>query len=230
MKNTSMFINGFEHKLFEPALRFNLRQTRMQSQMFYDFMNQRRSVRSFSDKTVERDVIKALIMTASTAPSGANKQPWFFCAVSDKRIKADIRKAAEEVEKRNYQERMSHQWKSDLAKLATDYNKSFLEEAPWLIVAFKTNYDIGKEGEKLPNYYVNESVGLACGFLISAIHHAGLITVPYTPSPMQFLSHILQRPANERPYMVFPVGYPSDEAMVPLIKRKPIVEVAAFYE
>jgi len=189
----------------------------------------RRSVRSFSDKPVAREVIDSLIRTASSAPSGAHKQPWTFCAISDADLKQQIRTAAEKEEYENYHGRMSEAWLEDLAPFGTDWNKPFLTIAPWLIVVFKRAFEITPDGEKAKNYYVNESVGLACGFLLTAIHQAGLVSLTHTPSPMNFLHKLLERPANERPFLLIPVGYPADDAQVPQLQRKPLSEVAVFY-
>lgn len=197
-------------------------------QAHHAFMEKRRSLRMFSDKPVPQAVIEQLIMTASTAPSGAHKQPWTFCAVSDPEVKRKIREAAEEEEYTNYHGRMSDRWLKDLQPFDTDWKKPFLETVPWLIVVFRKPYDL-VDGEKQNNYYVNESVGLATGFLISAIHHAGLVTLTHTPSPMNFLSKVLNRPDNERPFLLLPVGYPAENAEVPDLKRKPLEEVAVFY-
>ena len=195
---------------------------------FYAYLDRRRSVRHFDSKPVARGVIEDLIRTASTAPSGAHKQPWTFCAVSDPEIKRKIREAAEQEEYENYHGRMSEEWLRDLAPLGTDWHKEFLEIAPWLVVVFKKAYDV-VDGEKRKNYYVQESVGLACGFLLAAIHEAGLVSLTHTPSPMNFLQDILGRPDNERPFLLIPVGYPSDEAVVPDLTRKPLDEVAVWY-
>ncbi len=199
------------------------------SREFYHFMDKRRSVRSFSDRSVKRETIKNILLAASSAPSGANKQPWTFCAVSDPGIKAKIRMAAEREEKINYGGRMSETWIRDLAHLGTDWRKPFLEIAPWLIVVFKRPYDISSNGQKRKNYYVNESVGLAAGFLLAAIHHAGLVSLTHTPSPMNFLEKILDRPENERAFLLIPVGYPAEDAMVPDISRKGLSQIAKFY-
>lgn len=192
-------------------------------------MSLRRTVRDFTDEPVSKAIIEDLIMTASSAPSGANKQPWTFCAVSDPDIKAQIRIAAEKEEYESYHGRMSEEWLEDLAPLQTDWRKPFLEIAPWLIVVFKKAYDISGD-RKRKNYYVTESVGLACGFLLTAIHNAGLVALTHTPSPMNFLQVILGRPENERPFLVIPVGYPSPDAMVPDIGRKGVQEVIMYYE
>lgn len=193
---------------------------------FYEFMDTRRSVRHFSDTPVPRSVIEKLILTASTAPSGAHKQPWTFCAVSNPSVKSQIRKAAEKEEYESYNNRMSEQWLKDLAPLGTDWEKPFLEIAPWLIVVFAQSTGVSKE----KHYYVQESVGIACGFLIAAIHQAGLVTLTHTPSPMNFLKTILKRPDNERPFLLLPVGYPADDVLVPDIKRKTLTEMAVFMD
>ena len=202
---------------------------RSRSQAHRAFMEKRRSLRMFSDRPVPRAVIEELIMAASTAPSGAHKQPWTFCAVSDPALKKQIREAAEQEEYTNYHGRMSDRWLQDLQAFGTDWQKPFLETVPWLIVVFRKPYD-RVDGEKKNNYYVNESVGLATGFLISAIHHAGLATLTHTPSPMNFLTEVLNRPENERPFLLLPVGYPAEDAQVPDLQRKPLEEVAVFYQ
>ncbi len=196
---------------------------------FEDFMDQRRSVREFSSAPVERSVIESIIRTASSAPSGAHKQPWTFCAVSSQEVKSKIRKAAEKEEYENYHGRMSEEWLEDLSAFGTDWHKPFLEEAPWIIVLFKKAYDLSPDGTKTKNYYVNESVGIAAGFFISAIHKAGLVTLTHTPSPMNFLQKVLGRPANERPYLLLPVGYPAVDAEVPVLDRKKLEDISVFY-
>lgn len=196
---------------------------------YYQYMDKRRSMRFFSDKNVPKDLIKYVVMTASTAPSGAHKQPWTFCIVGDPKIKKKIREAAEEEEYLNYHGRMSEEWLKDLAPLETDWHKEFLEIAPWLIVVFKKVFDI-RGGEKKKNYYVNESVGIACGFLIAALHNAGLVTLTHTPSPMNFLQDILNRPENEKAFLLLPVGYPADNATVPNLKRKDDKDVLFWYK
>ncbi len=200
------------------------------SQSFYDFMDQRRTVRSFSDQPVPEEVIKNIIMTASTAPSGAHKQPWTFCVVTDPELKSKIRIAAEKEEYENYHGRMSDEWLKDLEPLATDWNKPFLEIAPYLIVVFKKTYDFDEEGNKRKNYYVNESVGLASGFLLAAIHNVGLVALTHTPSPMNFLQRLLNRPKNERAFLLVPVGYPEQQTQVPDLQRKLQEEVIVYYE
>ena len=199
------------------------------SSAFYKYMDKRRSLRMFSDKPVPKSVIKNIIMTASSAPSGAHKQPWTFCVVSDPEIKKQIRIAAEKEEYENYHGRMSDEWLDDLKVFGTDEHKPFLEIAPYLIVVFKKAYDL-VDGQKSKNYYVNESVGLATGFLLMAIHNAGLVALTHTPSPMNFLQKVLNRPNNERAFLLIPVGYPTEDATVPNIERKGLDEVSVWYE
>jgi nitroreductase len=196
---------------------------------FYHTMNKRRSVRHFSNKMVDENIIRMLINTAGTAPSGANKQPWTFCAVSSPDIKQKIREAAEKEEFENYHGRMSEEWLQDLQKFDTNWIKEFLTEAPWLIIIFKKSYDLEASGQKSKNYYVQESVGIAAGMLITAIHLAGLVTLTHTPSPMGFLQDILGRPENEKPFLLLPVGYPAENCMVPDIKRKSENEISLFF-
>lgn len=201
-----------------------------QARAFFDALKSRRTVREFSDQPVDRQTIEWIIRAAATAPSGAHQQPWTFCAISNPALKAVIRQAAEREEFENYHGRMSEEWLQELEKFATDWHKPFLTTAPWLIVVFKQTYGHTAEGARKKHYYVNESVGIACGMLIAAIHRAGLVTVTHTPSPMNFLQKILQRPANERPFLLLPVGYPTDTARVPKISRKSLAEVSAWWE
>lgn len=190
--------------------------------------DRRRSIRMFSDKDFPEEIIHNILLTANTAPSGAHKQPWTFCVIRDNEIKSKIRKAAEEEEYQSYNGRMSESWLKDLELFDTDWHKPFIEIAPYLIIVFKRVFEL-KNGEKVNNYYVNESVGIACGMLINAIHNAGLVTLTHTPSPMNFLSKILERPENERPFLLLPVGYPAGEAIVPDIKRKSLSEIMVKY-
>ena len=196
---------------------------------FFNLMDKRRSVRFFSDKDVPEEVINNIIKTASTAPSGAHKQPWTFCVINSKTLKHELREKAEIEERINYKSRMSETWKRDLAHLGTDDVKEFIDIAPWIIVVMRKPYDFDENGKKLNNYYVNESVGIASGFLIAAIHNAGLTTLTHTPSPMAFISKVLNRPENEKPYLLLPVGYPSDDCKVPNLKRKKLNEIAFYY-
>jgi nitroreductase len=174
-------------------------------------------------------VIENLVKAAGSAPSGANKQPWHFVAVSNAEVKKRIRLAAEAEEKAFYAERATPEWLKDLEPIGTDWQKPFLEIAPWLIIIFKKTYNETPEG-RTKNYYVQESVGIACGFLIAAIHQAGLATLTHTPSPMNFLAEILQRPENEKPFLLLPVGYPAPNATVPNIARMPLQSIASFIE
>ena len=208
---------------------YDLKEAESRAQAYYEWLDTRRTVRDISDKPVSKELIESLIMAGSTAPSGAHKQPWTFCAISNQEIKKAIREAAEKEEYDSYHGRMSERWIKDLEPIGTDWNKPFLEEAPWLIVIFKRVFEM-VDGEKNNNYYVNESVGIACGMIISAIHKAGLVTLTHTPSPMNFLTKILNRPDNERPYLLLPIDYPKDEVFVPDLQRKPLEEVAVFYE
>jgi iodotyrosine deiodinase len=196
---------------------------------YFEKMSKRRSVRDFSDKDISIEVIKNIVKTAGTAPSGANKQPWTFCIVKDSEIKSKIRLAAEQEEKESYEARMSKEWLEDLKPLGTNWQKPFLETAPYLIVVFKKVYDLDERGQKRNNYYVQESLGIACGILISAIQNAGLVTLTHTPSPMNFLSKILNRPSYEKPYLLLPVGHPASECWVPDIQRKNIEEITEIY-
>jgi iodotyrosine deiodinase len=192
--------------------------------------NTRRTVRDYSDQPVPKSVIEDILMAASTAPSGANKQPWTFCAISNAEIKSKIREAAEKEEHENYHGRMPDSWLEDLAHLGTDEKKPFLEIAPWIIVVFRRIYERGDQGEKRNNYYVSESVGLASGLLLTAIHNAGLASLTHTPSPMNFLCKVLGRPENEKPFLLIPVGYPAEDATVPDISRKSAEDVIVWYE
>ncbi len=189
----------------------------------------RRSVRHFSSENISKKIIENLLMTAASAPSGANKQPWTFCAISNSDIKQKIRIAAEEEEYKSYHGRMNQEWLDDLKPIGTNWQKPFLTDAPWIIVIFRKNYEEDENGKK-QNYYVNESVGIAAGMLINAIHNCGLVTLTHTPSPMNFLSKILNRPGNEKPYLLLPVGYPAENATVPDISRKLESEVIKWFE
>lgn len=187
---------------------------------YYELMRGRRSVRQFSDRPVPRRLIELAIMTAGTAPSGAHRQPWKFVAVDDAALKREIRIAAEKEEYESYHHRMSAEWLEALAPLGTDWHKPFLEVAPWLVICFAESRGIVPVGNPRKNYYVQESCGIACGLFIAAIHNMGLVTLTHTPSPMRFLRDILGRPSNERPYILFPVGYPAEDALVPSLERK----------
>ena len=191
---------------------------------FLQQMRRRRSVRYFSSDPVDRGLIERAIMTASTAPNGANRQPWRFVAVNSAEIKREIRIAAEDEEKASYGGRMPPEWLEALEGLGTDWRKAFLEHVPWIVVCFAELWEPAGE-RKVKNYYVQESCGIACGLFIAAVHNMGLATLTHTPSPMGFLSKILDRPKHERPYMLFPVGYPADDCTVPKISKKSTDEV-----
>ena len=206
---------------------------------FREGLASRRTVRDFSTEPVSRALIDEIVATAATAPSGANQQPWQFVVVSNPEVKRRIREAAEAEERENYDRRFPEVWKQHLEPLGTDWRKPFLETAPYLIVVFRVDYsehmvEEGESGdrrvEREKHYYVMESVGIAVGFLIAAIHAAGLVTVTHTPNPMKFLAEILGRPKNERAYLVLPIGYPASDAMIPDIHRKPLDEVVTFVE
>lgn len=201
---------------------------RQRASDFYTDMRRRRTVRAFSSRSVPRDIIETCILTAGTAPNGANMQPWQFVVVSNPEIKRQIRLGAEEVERDFYNGRASQDWLEALAPLGTDANKPFLETAPYLIAVFAQSYGVLPNGSRVKNYYVNESVGIATGFLIAALHNAGLATMTHTPSPMAFLNQILGRPANERPFVLMVTGYPAEDVEVPAITKKPLAEIASF--
>lgn len=200
------------------------------SREFREWLDKRRTVRTFSDKAVPKEVMENIIMSASSAPSGAHKQPWTFCVIGNAELKSIIRKAAEEEEHTNYHGRMSEEWLEDLQAFATDWNKPFIDIAPWVIVIFRKIYDVDEDGSRKTNYYVTESVGIATGFLLTAIHQAGLVALTHTPSPMNFLGKILKRPKNEKPFLLIPVGYLAENTEVPDLKRKELEEVSVFFE
>ena len=198
------------------------------SELFYEDIKRRRTVRDFSDKPVPRETIENCIKAAGTAPNGANLQPWHFVVVSDLGIKKKIRIAAEEEEKEFYAHRAPNEWLEVLEPLGTDENKAFLEIAPYLIAIFYKSYEVLPDGRQVKQYYAIESTGIATGILITAIHNAGLVSLTHTPSPMNFLNEILNRPKNERPFLLLVVGYPAKDAKVPDIKKKSLQEIASF--
>lgn len=200
------------------------------AQDFADHLARRRSVRAFSPEPVPRALIEQAIRAAGTAPSGAHQQPWTFVAVSDPILKARIREASEEEERRNYGGRMPPAWLQALAPFGTTWRKPYLEVAPWLVVAFAQAWSPGPDGERRTHYYVKESVGIACGLFIAAVHAMGLSTLTHTPSPMHFLGKLLARPPHEQAMILFPVGYPAPDCVVPRLERKPLAEVAVFHE
>ncbi len=195
---------------------------------FYADMRRRRTVRHFSNRPVPREIIEQCLLAAGTAPNGANKQPWHFVVVSNAAVKQKIREGAEAEERAFYSGRAPNEWLEDLAPFETNAVKPFLETAPYLIVIFAQNYGLTADGSKIKHYYVSESVGIATGILITAIHHAGLVSLTHTPSPMGFLNEILERPANERPFLILVVGYPAEGATVPAISKKSLTEIATF--
>ncbi len=195
----------------------------------YACLDKRRSVRFFSKDPIPLDVVRTAIQTAGTAPSGAHKQPWTFALVTDPNLKKKIREAAEQEERETYDHRMSDEWRAALAPIGTDAHKPFLETVPALIVVFRKDYDLDQQGERSKNYYVQESVGIATGMLLAALHNAGLGTLTHTPSPMNFLAKLLERPPNERAYLLIPVGYPSETCTVPDFTRKSLSEILVEY-
>jgi nitroreductase len=196
------------------------------AELFFELMDGRRSVRMFSDDPVPREAIERAIATASTAPSGAHRQPWTFVLIGDPDVKRQIREAAEEEERANYEGgRLPEDWRQALEPLGTDWHKEFLETVPWIVVLFEQRYGLDADGNRLKHFYVKESVGIACGMFIAAVHQMGLATLTHTPSPMAFLSKLLGRPENERPFAMLPIGYPADDCVVPDISRKPLDEV-----
>lgn len=197
------------------------------SSQFYDQIKSRRTVRDFADTPIPREVIDNCILAAGTAPNGANLQPWHFAVVTDATVKSKIREAAEEEEREFYEKRAPQDWLDALAPLGTDANKPFLEIAPYLIVIFSKSHDLSPDGGRVKNYYASESVGIATGMLITALHHCGLATLTHTPSPMKFLNEILERPANERPFLVLVVGHAASDAKVPVITKKPIDQITS---
>ncbi len=208
--------------------KYPVEEMRSRAQSFYNDLKRRRTVRDFSSEDIPRDIIEQCLRAAGTAPNGANMQPWHFVVVQDAEVKSEIRKAAEEEEREFYENRASDEWLKALEPLGTDSQKAFLEEAPYLIAIFSESYGITEQGDKVQNYYVKESVGIATGMLITALHNAGLASLTHTPSPMGFLNDILERPKNERPFLLLVVGYPKEDATVPRITKKPLNEIATF--
>lgn len=207
--------------------RLDPEEMRRRARDFYQQMDARRSVREFSDEPVDRELIELAIKTAATAPSGAHRQPWLFVAVDDPATKKRIRIAAEREEYENYEGgRMPREWRAALEPLGTTSRKPYLETAPWLVVVFEELFGYLPDGSKRKNYYVKESVGIACGMFIAALHQMGLATLTHTPSPMRFLGEILGRPSNEKAYILFPVGYPAEGVEVPDLERKSLEEVS----
>ena len=223
MASTTQFIPHTEYK------EYPVEQMQERARSFYNALKRRRTVREFANRPVPREVIEDCLRTAGTAPNGANMQPWHFVVVRDAETKKKIRIEAEKEEKEFYERRASDEWLKALEPLGTDRNKPFLEHAPYLIAIFSESYGITAAGDKVRNYYVKESVGIATGILITAIHNAGLASLTHTPSPMGFLNDILDRPDNERPFLLLVVGYPKDGVKVPNITKKPLSEIATFF-
>jgi nitroreductase len=195
---------------------------------FYHEMRRRRTVRSFSTRDVPRAIIEQCLLAAGTAPNGANMQPWHFVVVHESEMKQRIRVGAENEEESFYEWRAPEEWLQALEPFGTDHHKPFLEDAPYLIIVFAQSYGLGPDGERIKHYYVQESVGIATGILVTALHHAGLVTLTHTPSPMGFLNELLKRPDNERPYLILVTGYPAEDVKVPKITKKSLDEIATF--
>jgi len=207
-----------------------LDETLARARQFYAEMNRRRTTRHFSTRPVPREAIELAIRTAGTAPSGAHQQPWTFVAVSDAALKAEIRRAAEREEHENYHGRMTPEWLDALAPLGTDEHKPHLTDAPWVVVVFRKLYGVNADGSRRTYYYTQESAGIAVGLLVAAVHHMGLVALTHTPSPMGYLAELLGRPANEKAFVVIPVGYPAPDARVPDLTRKSLDEIAVWRE
>ncbi len=211
--------------------RLDVNDMRSRGQDFLAHMDRRRSIRLFSDEAVDQSLIETAVRVASTAPSGAHKQPWTFVATSSVEVKRAIREAAEEEERINYLEnRMNEEWQEALAPIGTDHHKEFLEVAPWIVVLFAQRYELRSNGERRKNYYVKESCGMAAGLFVAALHTMGLATLTHTPSPMSFLTRLLGRPENERPFIMFPIGFPLPGVRVPDLARKPLADVLVHVE
>jgi iodotyrosine deiodinase len=222
---------GMTEKAFEPYSAYRgypVEEMKQRAADFYKEMKRRRSVRHFSNRPVPVDIIQDCIRTAATAPSGANIQPWTFVVVSDPEVKKQIRQAAEIVEQEFYTAEATRQWVDALAPLKTSYHKPFLVTAPYLIAIFAQRHGYDANGDKTKHYYVQESVGIATGMLITALHHAGLASLTYTPAKMAFLNKVLARPSNEKPFMILVTGYPGDGAEVPVLPKKRLEETAVF--
>jgi iodotyrosine deiodinase len=207
---------------------YSSQEMRRRAAAFYNDIKRRRTVRDFSDKPVAREIIEDCLRAAGTAPNGANLQPWHFVVVGDPLIKRQIREAAEAEERAFYSDRATEAWLKALAPLGTNADKPFLETAPYLIVVFALTYGVTQDGRKIKHYYVQESVGIATGLLITAIHQVGLVSLTHTPSPMGFLNKLLSRPKRERPFLILVVGHPAENARVPVIRKKSLEEIATF--
>jgi nitroreductase len=204
---------------------------RERASSFFELMAQRRSLRTFDTAPVPRDLIETAVLTAGTAPSGAHQQPWTFVVVGDPETKRRIRLAAEEEERTNYLDgRMPEDWQEEISRLGTSWQKPYLEDAPWIVVLFEQRYGVDEDGSRRKHYYVKESAGIAAGVFITALHNMGLVTLTHTPSPMAFLTKLLNRPANERPFILFPIGYPAADSVVPTLERKPLEDILVEYK
>jgi iodotyrosine deiodinase len=216
---------------FQPLstyIEYPVEEMKERAEAFRQEMQRRRTVRHFSDRPVPREIIEDCLIAAGTAPNGANLQPWQFVVVSDPKVKREIRIAAEEEEWEFYHRRAPQEWLDALAPIGTDEHKPFLETAPYIIAIFGKNHGELPDGRRVKNYYVNESVGIATGFLIAGLHHAGLVSLTHTPSPMGFLNSILDRASDEKPFLLLVTGYPAEDAQVPIIQKKPLREIATF--
>jgi iodotyrosine deiodinase len=217
--------------IFQPLssyMEYPIEEMKQRATQFRQHMQRRRTIRHFSDRPVSREIIEECLLVAGSAPNGANLQPWHFVVVSDPNVKHEIRIGAEQEEREFYHRRAPEEWLEALSVIGTDEHKPFLEVAPYLIVVFGKNHSELPDGRRVKNYYVSESVGIATGFLIAAIHHAGLVSLTHTPSPMGFLNDILHIPPDEKPFVILVVGYPADDAQVPDIKKKSLDEIATF--
>lgn len=221
-------MNNIAFRPYSEFAELPLEEMQRRAEKFFHKMQQRRTVRDFSDQAVPKEIIAKCLRTAGTAPSGANMQPWHFVAVQDADIKSKIRETAEAEEREFYENRAPDDWLEALEPLGTDPEKPFLETAPWLIAIFAESYGLNTDGSKRKHYYVKESAGIATGMLITAVHNAGLVSLTHTPSPMGFLNEILDRPDNEKPFLLLVVGYPAGDAQVPEITKKSLEEIATF--
>ena len=217
--------------IFQPLssyIEYPVDEMKLRARAFRGDMQRRRTVRNFSERAVPREIIEECLLAAGSAPNGANLQPWHFVVVSDPKVKHEIRVAAEQEEDEFYHRRAPQEWLDALSVIGTDEHKPFLETAPCLIAIFGKNHSVLPDGRRVKNYYVNESVGIATGFLIAAIHNAGLVSLTHTPSPMGFLNNILQMPPDAKPFLILVVGYPAEDAQVPEIHKKSLDEIATF--
>lgn len=232
MTDTSTTDGGTQDRLPEMIpldfRRYETEESLQRAEELADDLCRRRTVRAFSSDPVDPNVVREVLRAANSAPSGANKQPWTFAVVTDPDVKRRIREAAEEEERKNYGGRMSDEWLDDLRQFRTNWEKEYLEIAPCLVVVFAQSFGVDSDGEKTKHYYVQESVGIACGMLLAAAHRAGLATLTHTPSPMGFLAKVLERPANERPFLLIPLGYPAEGARVPDLPKKSVDDVTVW--